>query len=530
MDDARIEIGRAAGHDIYRDMFENAVWGIFRTTPDGRYLEANPALARIYGYDSPALLLADLTDIMRQLYVDPGRRAEFVERMRDEGTITGFESQVYRRDGSIIWISESCREVRDGRTLLYYEGSVEDITRRKTVEAQLRVAMHEAEAANRAKSEFLANMSHELRTPMNGIIGMNALLLDGKLDAEQRLFAETVRDSAETLLALVNDVLDVAKLEAGRIELETVTFDLAELVDGVMRMVAPRARTKRLELSVALEPAVSRVFVGDPTRLSQVLLNLVANAVKFTERGNVAVAVTAEALDDQAATVRFTVADTGIGIPEAFLPRIFEKFTQADGSITRRFGGTGLGLSITYELTRLMGGEIGVESRLGAGSTFWFRVRLECGTAEALSPDGVAPAAEIAEAPAPGSAGRILLAEDNAINQKLTILLLEHEGYAVETAVDGAEAVAAAERGGFDLILMDMQMPVMDGTEATRRIRALEGATARTPIVALTANAMAGAREQYLGAGVDGYLSKPFLRDDLLAIVRQFTEVPAETA
>jgi Amt family ammonium transporter len=656
-DGAEASADGAGGRDVYRDMFENAVWGIFRTTPEGMYLDANPALARIYGYESPAELLNDLTDITRQLYVDPGRRAEFVEQMRSDGTLTGFESEVRRRDGGVIWISECCREVRDGRgRLLYYEGSVEDITRRKSVEAQLRVAIEEAQAANRAKSEFLANMSHELRTPMNGIMGMNALLLDTKLNDQQLLFAETVRDSAEMLLAILNDILDVSKLEAGRIELESVEFDLVDIVEGVTQLMAPKALAKGVDLGAYVDPGLGRDFLGDPTRLRQILLNLVGNAIKFTERGRIAVEVTGESREDHSVLVRFTVEDTGIGIPDAYLPHLFEKFTQADGSITRRFGGTGLGLSIARQLVELMGGGIEVKTKLGFGTTFSFTARLTrsstvtCRPAEDLArlrgarvlvvddveanrtilrrqleslgmliacaedafdafaeldrawhkgiaygflvldqmmpgmagetlarrvrtderfaelkvilvssmsmqretgeTDGgpfdavllkpirqddlvraltriAASAAAVSAAPPPGDrtarrgTARILLAEDNLINQTVAVMLLQQAGYTVETATNGEEAVGAVRRGEFDLILMDMQMPLMDGTEAARQIRLFEGPKSRTPIIALTANAMAGAREEYLNAGLDGYLSKPFRRDDLIAAVHR---------
>jgi Amt family ammonium transporter len=521
-DGAEASADGAGGRDVYRDMFENAVWGIFRTTPEGMYLDANPALARIYGYESPAELLNDLTDITRQLYVDPGRRAEFVEQMRSDGTLTGFESEVRRRDGGVIWISECCREVRDGRgRLLYYEGSVEDITRRKSVEAQLRVAIEEAQAANRAKSEFLANMSHELRTPMNGIMGMNALLLDTKLNDQQLLFAETVRDSAEMLLAILNDILDVSKLEAGRIELESVEFDLVDIVEGVTQLMAPKALAKGVDLGAYVDPGLGRDFLGDPTRLRQILLNLVGNAIKFTERGRIAVEVTGESREDHSVLVRFTVEDTGIGIPDAYLPHLFEKFTQADGSITRRFGGTGLGLSIASQLVELMGGGIDVESKPGAGSKFRFEIPLE-------------PVQAGAPAATAGSALRglrVLVVDDLLFNRRILTRQLAACGVEASAAESGAAGFAALEQAAngetpFHLALIDQAMPDMDGPALIRRLRG-DGRFLSLRIVLMATQSPNSSK---LPAGLfDAVVPKP-VRDALRGAARAIRGGPAEAA
>jgi PAS domain S-box-containing protein len=329
----------------YRSIFENATEGIFQTTPEGKFLSANPALARMYGYNSSGELLADLTDISRQLYVETDRRFRFISAMRTAGRIVDFESQIYRRDGSIIWISENAHAVRDERTdeLLYYEGMVQEITHRKIAEeaqVQARVA---AEAANRAKSEFLANMSHEIRTPMNGVIGMTDLLLDCDLKPQEREFAETIRASAEALLAIINDILDFSKIEAGRLVIEIRDFDLGEMVGKAFDLLVEEARNKGIELTCEITIDNSGRLRGDAGRLRQILTNLVSNAIKFTEKGKVMVRVSAINQNEMHTTVRFDVEDTGIGISSEAQGKLFQAFSQADGSTTRKYGGTGLG-------------------------------------------------------------------------------------------------------------------------------------------------------------------------------------------
>jgi PAS domain S-box-containing protein len=300
----------------YRSIFENATVGIFQTSSDGKYFSANPALARIYGYDSPAELLAHLTDISAQLYVEPDRRGKFTNAMRTDGRIEEFESQVYRRDESVIWISENAHAVYDERTgeLLYYEGMVQEITRRKSAEEARIQAMAASEAANQAKSEFLANMSHEIRTPMNGIIGMTELLLDGKLEPEQREFAETISASANDLLAILNDILDFSKIEAGKLTFDLVDFDLNEAVESTLDKLASLAHTKGIELTSAMAPDLPSRLRGDPGRLRQILSNLVGNALKFTHKGEVVVRICKKSETETHARVHFRVEDTGIGI------------------------------------------------------------------------------------------------------------------------------------------------------------------------------------------------------------------------
>jgi signal transduction histidine kinase len=377
-----------------------------------------------------------------------------------------------------------------------------------------------AQVANQAKSEFLANMSHEIRTPMNGVIGMADLLLEGPLGVEQRDYAETIRDSARALLAVINDILDFSKIEAGKLELETERVDVRDLQQQVVRLMAVEAHAKNLQITAGVDPAVPQYVQGDAGRLRQVLVNLCANAVKFTQRGEVALSVGVVAQDLERTTLRFEVRDTGIGVPEEGLHALFKPFSQLDASTTRRFGGTGLGLSIVKRLAEMMGGEAGVLSREGAGSTFWFTARFGNAAADPATP-GLPANAVPQEQRQGGQKRRILLAEDNAVNEKVATHALRTMGFQVDAVSNGHAAVTAWETGLYDLILMDCQMPELDGYEATIEIRKREQGVRHIPIVALTAHAMKDDDFKCKAAGMDDYLTKPLDRKRLQSCLDQ---------
>ncbi|HEX9464270.1 MAG TPA: response regulator [Alphaproteobacteria bacterium] len=607
----------------FRGIFENAVEGIFQSSPDGRYLRANPALARIYGYETPDQLMAELSDIGNMLYVDPRRREAFVAHMVEHGVVRGFESEIRRRDGSLIWISESARAIRDGLGgIAHYEGSVEDVTvrrraeqvlreileaspigvliagrggrhlfsnarwrqlgrvpddrikdldvrmffrseadRRRIAEAleaqgrvrdleievtaldgtplwllvtmeritfegepatlawyydyserrrvaeELRLAKENAEAATQAKSTFLATMSHEIRTPMNGVLGLLELLQQTELNPEQRELTSVVRDSASSLLTIIDEILDFSKIEAGKLEIERVAMSPLSLVEGVADTLAPNAHKKKLSLTTFVDASVPPMVEGDPVRLRQILFNLVGNAIKFTERGEIVVRVSVDSAAPGGMMLRAMVRDTGIGLTAEARERLFQPFMQADGTTTRRFGGTGLGLSISKLLVERMGGEIGVDTAPDAGSVFWFTL-------------SVAPsAAPVADEP--DLAGlTVLIIEDNPTVQDVLSTYLGMKAVQVEvvdTAEKGLDLLRryAAASLPVDAIIVDLKLPGMDGL-AFRGALSTEPALNAKPCILLTAYDDPGQRGAALAAGFSAYMTKPMRRSTIL--------------
>ncbi len=389
-----------------------------------------------------------------------------------------------------------------------------------------RAARARAEAATRAKSDLLATVSHEVRTPMGAVISMAELLLATSLDDRQRHYAETLHLSGRGLLTLLNEILDHSKLEAGRVELELVSFDLTELIGSVGVGLKARADEKQLASGIDIAEGLPAKLHGDPVRIRQILNNLIDNALKFTEQGSVRVRA-GYGRDGDEIVLRFEVCDTGLGLTTQQIARLFEPYEQADSSVAVKYGGTGLGLSIARQLAQLMGGDLGCESTPDQGSMFWFTIRAR--EAGKTAPDHSAPAGPADAALGP-LCGHVLIVEDNDINQMLIAAYLEQFGLSHEIAVNGKEAVAMMQQRRFDVVLMDIMMPVMDGLEATKQIRALGAPAAKVPIVALTANAMRGDRESYLSAGMDGYVSKPVSAADLFTALAEHLAIKPQGA
>jgi PAS domain S-box-containing protein len=535
------EIALQQAEEKYRSIFENAIDGIFQTTPDGNYISANPALATIYGYDSPEQLISDLSGCIDQrLYVDPNRRSEFVQLIEWHGSVSDFESQIYRRDGSMIWISENARTVMDENgNLLYYEGIVKDISDRKQAAEELFKAKESAETANRAKSQFLANMSHELRTPLNAIIGYSEMLQE---DATDMGYSDVVPDlekiysAGKHLLGLINDILDISKIEAGKMDLYLETFSIPALIADVQATIQPLVEKNGNTLQVNCPKDLGDMH-ADLTKVRQALFNLLSNAAKFTKNGTITLTVEkAEGRGQRAEgshpsslmphssssvspspPLRFTVSDTGIGMTSEQLEKLFQPFSQADASTTRKYGGTGLGLAISRRFCQMMGGDIFVASKPGIGSTFSIHLPIEVQEKVELATSQSSRATD--SLPAMTVTGpAVLVIDDDASVRDLMVRQLDKEGFRVETAANGQEGLHLARKLHPHVITLDVMMPKMDGWSVLAALKA-DPNLVDIPVIMLS---IVDDKNLGFALGASDYLTKPVDYKRLTTVLEKY--------
>lgn len=498
-------------------------YAVFMLDPDGLVADWNCGAQRIYGYAAADIIGRHVGVLFTPEDLADGVPNEALEDARHRGKSVGAGWRL-RQSGERFPARAEMRAIRDaGGSFLGFGSVTRDMTELQALDDVRSEARRDqdargrAESANQATSDFLAMISHEIRTPLTGIKGFADILVAGDLSPLQRRYVELARSSCAALMTVVDDVLDFSKIESGQFDLHPEPLSLATLAHNVLSAVLGTAGPKGLSLAVTIAPDVPTLLLGDPDRLRQILLNLLTNAVKFTLRGGVTLAVTHEGTRPEGECVKLAVIDTGIGIPENRLERLFNRFSQADRDTRSRFGGTGLGLAISKQLVERMGGRIGVETALGRGSTFWFTVTLPRAAAVPAGPADGMPAST------PAKNVRLLVVEDRTMNQEIARVFLEHAGYDVHVVDSGAGAIAAVQTERFDAVLMDMQMPEMDGLEATRRIRALGGDLARMPIIALSARVRPEDILECRAAGMDDHLGKPFDRHQMYRVIDRWT-------
>ena len=514
---------------IFRSAFYDIPTGMVLVSLDGFFQEANEAILQIVGYSKEELLSLDFQSITHPDDLDA---CLLLVSKLISGKCRSYriEKRYFHKLGHVVPVELSVSLLKDvsGKPSMFI-AHINDVSNQHRVNASLQAATREAEAANRAKSDFLAMMSHEIRTPMNAMLGMAELIEDTEIDQQQQSLVKAIRTSGKTLLTVINDVLDFSKIESNKLELEAGQIDLNECVEDVVTLFSNQAQSKGLKLRSTIEPdCTPNLFKGDPVRLRQILSNLVSNSIKFTDEGEIDIRVEVSKSESESGTalryrLHFSVQDTGIGIEQQKISNLFEPFSQIDSSVTRKHGGTGLGLSISKRLVDIMDGSLWVDSEYERGSTFHFSITLESDEASAFEhhlEDQRLLARSAAEAAAELRPLRILLTEDIELNQKVALHMLSSYGYQADIANNGEEAVAVLKHQSYDLVFMDIQMPRLDGLEATKQIRAISDI--RQPyIVAMTANAMQGDKEKCLSVGMNDYISKPISKRDLLAVLQQ---------
>lgn len=522
----------------YRSIFDHAEEGIFQTTREGKFLVTNPAMAMILGYDSSDDLINNIINGVGDIIANENKKAEYFQKMNQNGYVNDFEFKAYRKDKNITYVSMNSHVVRDEQqNVLFYEGMISDIAEKKRIE-ELKIAKEVAESATSAKSEFLANMSHEIRTPMNAIIGFSNLALKTELTPKQYDYLSKIESSSKSLLGIINDILDFSKIEAGKMIMEDISFRLDSVLDNVLAIITAKAAEKNIELVRNIENDIPNLLIGDPLRLGQIFTNLLNNAVKFTESGHIDVNAELLKIEENNCRLKFSVADTGIGMTREQLADLFTPFSQADTSVTRRYGGTGLGLTITKKLVEMMEGEITVASEPGKGSTFSFTAGFSLRpqmlndpsygiTGRKAAINGENEASSKLHGRIRGA--KVLIVEDNPLNQQVVKENLESAGIIVEMANNGQEGLQAMAENNYDLVLMDVQMPVMGGYEATHILRQ-DKRFAQLPVIAMTAHAMQGSREQCLENGMNDYVSKPIDPEQLFSVLQKWIKSEVKNA
>jgi PAS domain S-box-containing protein len=503
----------------YETLFEHAPIGYFVFSESGGIIEVNHFGAEMLGSDRKYLHRKPFV-----VFLPQENHSVFFDHLHgvfESGDRQSCEMQIKRRDGSVLWGRFESRLRESADSELQCLTAVLDITDRKRMEDDLILAREEAEKANRAKSVFLANMSHEIRTPMNGVLTMSELALSTDLSKEQREYVEAVHSSAHSLLEIINDILDFSRIEADKLSIANAQFRIPEVLDALDDLFAPMARAKGLLLKIPEPEDPTREYLGDKNRIRQILVNLLGNAIKFTDQGEIALSLTIEPVEGNRSVLNFAVSDTGVGIPDSMQPRIFESFTQADSSYNKEFAGTGLGLTISRKLAELMGGSLRFESSTGNGSTFFLSVPVTVERRQSPTTAVPCPTDKVGN-----NTGRILVAEDNAINVLVLRAILEKAGHEVTCVSNGVDAIKNISRGHYDLVLMDISMPGKNGIEATREIRSgvMTEIDTEIPIVAITAHAMKGDRERFLEVGMNDYIAKPFSRGAVLGKVEELLD------